>query len=109
MREAAAFDWQGRPVRCRDCRHQAVRRSGMCQKGETCVYDQRARRVDRFFANHPELADEYLTHPYFEVRAKAALRGWMDLWPMTMLKSRPRPRLPGGTSRVLSLEPPPGV
>jgi hypothetical protein len=36
------------------------------------VQDAYARRIDRFFRSHPELANLHLAHGYFEVRAIAA-------------------------------------
>jgi len=36
------------------------------------VRDRRARRIDRFFKDNPPLANAYLNHEYFEVRAIAA-------------------------------------
>jgi hypothetical protein len=66
------LDWLGQPVRCGDCPHQSLREAGGCQEGRACVRDRRARRVDRFFKGEPELANDYLTHPYFEVRTVAA-------------------------------------
>jgi hypothetical protein len=66
------LDWRGRPVRCRDCHHVTLNREGLCKKGSACVRDRRARRVDRFFKEHPQLANDYLDHSYFEVRSVAA-------------------------------------
>ena len=40
--------------------------------GHACVMDRYAPRIDRFFAWNPQLANEHLEHPYFEVRAVAA-------------------------------------
>ena len=37
-----------------------------------CVHDRYARRIDRFFDWNPSLANDYLEHPHFEVRAIAA-------------------------------------
>ncbi|MEJ2117759.1 MAG: 4Fe4S-binding leucine-rich repeat protein, partial [Alphaproteobacteria bacterium] len=65
-------DWLGRPVSCQDCPHAAFRLEGRCDLGRICVRDQRARRIDRFFAANTELAGSYLEHPYFEVRVLAA-------------------------------------
>jgi hypothetical protein len=69
------LDWEGRPLDCSACDYQALR--GLpdpqgCEPGHSCVQDAYARRIDRFFRNHRELAREQLRHPYFEVRAIAA-------------------------------------
>ena len=67
----AALDWTGKPIRCRECDHLSMNRQGLCAKGRACIRDRRARRVDRFLRGNLELADDYLEHPYFEVRAGA--------------------------------------
>ncbi len=43
-----------------------------CAARAGLVRDRRAKRVDLFFRGHPHLADAYLDHVYFEVRARAA-------------------------------------
>ena len=45
---------------------------GRCAFMHACVNDRYARRIDRFFAWNPSLANDYLAHPHFEVRAIAA-------------------------------------
>ena len=45
---------------------------GRCVLKHACVQDRYARRIDRFFAWNPSLANDYLAHPHFEVRAIAA-------------------------------------
>ncbi|EIZ77328.1 LRV FeS4 cluster domain-containing protein [Novosphingobium sp. Rr 2-17] len=67
-----ALDWRGKVIRCRECDHSALNREGLCAKGKSCIRDRRARRVDRFLRENLTLADSYLDHPYFEVRACAA-------------------------------------
>ncbi len=70
-----ALDWQGCPLTeatCHACAHAALREGGGCEPGRCCMQDAYARRIDRFFRNHPQLANEHLAHPYFEVRAIAA-------------------------------------
>jgi hypothetical protein len=64
-------DWQGAPLDCAACAHAALRAAGACEPGRSCVMDAYARRIDRFFRTHPALANDYLAHPYFEVRAIA--------------------------------------
>jgi hypothetical protein len=67
------LDWQGRPLDCGGCVHLALRdQDGGCAPGRSCVRDAYARRIDRFFRSHPELAASHLRDPYFEVRAIAA-------------------------------------
>src|SRR5262245_62145042 len=70
--DAEAFDWQGKPVSCRECPHKEIRSEATCDLGRICVRDRRARRIDRFFAANPTEAENYLDHPYFEARALAA-------------------------------------
>jgi hypothetical protein len=73
------MDWQGGPVNCEACACIALRvhpnddiDGRGCEPGHACMQDAYARRIDRFFRWHPELADQQLEHPYFEVRAIAA-------------------------------------
>ena len=68
----AAIDWLGAEIDCRDCAHRALSEVGRCQIMHACVNDRYALRINRFFDWNKELADEYLTHPHFEVRAIAA-------------------------------------
>ena len=65
-------DWQGQPVDCGRCPHRALRDAGGCEPGHACMQDSYARRVDRFFRWHKDLAAQHLQHPYFEVRAISA-------------------------------------
>jgi hypothetical protein len=67
-----AIDWQGREVNCATCAHAALLAEGRCQLKHACVNDRYARRIDRFFDWNPVLANGYLAHPHFEVRAIAA-------------------------------------
>ncbi len=67
-----ARDWQGQPIDCRACPQRALLATDRCAVSRACVLDRYARRIDRFFAWNPELANGYLDHPYFEVRAVAA-------------------------------------
>ncbi|MHB0986003.1 MAG: 4Fe4S-binding leucine-rich repeat protein [Sulfuricella sp.] len=66
------LDWEGKPVSCSACEHRDLLAEGRCQLRRACVHDRYARRIDRFFYWNRELANRYLTHPYFEVRAIAA-------------------------------------
>jgi len=67
-----AVDWQGGALDCASCPHRQLLGAGRCQPAQACVADRYAKRIDRFFAWNPALADSYLAHPYFEVRAVAA-------------------------------------
>ncbi len=67
-----AIDWLGREISCEPCAHRDLLAAELCRPKHACVHDRYARRIDRFFAWNPELANGYLTHPHFEVRAIAA-------------------------------------
>jgi hypothetical protein len=67
-----ACDWRGDQVDCAGCAHLALNTAGGCRIRHACVNDRYARRIDRFFNWNPDLADVYLGHPHFEVRAIAA-------------------------------------
>jgi hypothetical protein len=67
-----AVDWEGREVECGVCPHRELLDSGRCALKHACVNDRYARRIARFFMWNPALANGYLDHPYFEVRALAA-------------------------------------
>ncbi|WP_108681261.1 4Fe4S-binding leucine-rich repeat protein [Methyloceanibacter sp. wino2] len=66
------LDWQGQEIDCGACAHEALRSEDKCEPRKACVQDRYARRIDRFFDQNPSLADGYLAHPYFELRAVAA-------------------------------------
>jgi hypothetical protein len=67
-----ARDWHGQPVDCLGCPQRALQTADRCRLQHACVQDRYARRIDRFFAWNPALANGHLEHPYFEVRAIAA-------------------------------------
>lgn len=67
-----AIDWQGKEIACEACPHRELLAAGLCQLKRACVQDRYARRIERFFARNPRLANDYLAHPHFEVRAIAA-------------------------------------
>jgi hypothetical protein len=93
MEEALeTLDWLGQPVRCRDCRHEAMHRDGRCRKGRACVRDRRAKRVERFFGEHSGLADDYLDHAYVEVRAIAVKYASPFRLPALLADSEPEVR-----------------
>jgi hypothetical protein len=76
-----ALDWLGRAVDCSACPHQDRLADGRCKPLRACVHDRYARRIDRFFDWNPDLARDYLAHPYFEVRACASKAAEIFLLP----------------------------
>ena len=66
------LDWQGNDIDCTACAFEGLRSENKCEPGKACVEDRYARRIDRFFERNPSLADGFLTHPYFALRAVAA-------------------------------------
>jgi len=70
--DIVAQTWQAEPIDCSSCPHQALLATQGCEPGHACMQDSYARRIDRFFRWHKELAARHLQHPYFEVRAIAA-------------------------------------
>jgi len=67
-----SLDWLGNEVDCASCPHEPMLAAGRCALKHSCVNDRYARRIDRFFNWNPDLANSYVTHPHFEVRAIAA-------------------------------------
>jgi HEAT repeat protein len=76
-----AKDWLGRNVDCGTCQHHEMMLAGRCRIKHACVNDRYARRIDRFFNWHPELANSYVKHEHFEVRAIAAKHADVFLLP----------------------------
>jgi hypothetical protein len=70
--DIVAQNWLAEPIDCSSCPHQALLATQGCEPGHACMQDSYARRIDRFFRWHKELAAQHLHHPYFEVRAIAA-------------------------------------
>jgi hypothetical protein len=70
--EPPSVDWLGRNLDCDSCVNQGLLAEGKCQLAFSCVFDRYAKRIDRFFRWNPGLANDYLEHPYFEVRAVAS-------------------------------------
>ena len=86
MRRAEkAMDWQGRKVCCTDCVHHELIREQRCRQKHICVHDRSPQRIEQFFRSNPGLANEFLSHPYFEVRAAAAK--YADVFYLTALLS----------------------
>ena len=93
----------------------SLNREGLCRKGAACVRDRRARRVEGFFKRHPQLANDYLDHSYFEVRAVAAK--YASLLRLQALLTDPEPevramaaaRLPASRLGALARDPEPRV
>jgi hypothetical protein len=67
-----AFDWQGHEVCCSGCVHRELTQEDRCKEKHICVQDRSPMRIQEFFKTNPGLANEFLSHPYFEVRAAAA-------------------------------------
>lgn len=67
-----ALDWLGLPVDCHTCPHRAFLEDGQCRPAHTCILDRRIKHMDRFLRKHQSMADGFLDHPYFELRAVAA-------------------------------------
>ena len=80
---AEALDWQGHKVCCDECVHRELVREGRCQQKHVCVQDRSPSRIERFFETNPGLANEFLSHPYFEARAVAAK--YADVFRLTVL------------------------
>lgn len=64
-----AIDWLGQPLDCTICRNAELLAAGRCRSAHACAFDRYATRIARFFSWNPATADEYVNHPYFEVRA----------------------------------------
>ena len=67
-----AIDWRGEPISCGACPHRDLLAQERCRPKHACVHDRYARRIDRFLNWNPALANAFLDHPHFEVRAIAA-------------------------------------
>jgi LRV protein FeS4 cluster len=76
-----ARDWRGDEIDCSACIHQDLAGAGRCRLKHACVHDRYARRIDRFFNWNPELANSYVAHAHFEVRAIAAKHASIFLLP----------------------------
>jgi hypothetical protein len=69
---AEALDWLGQKVCCDGCVHHELMHEDRCRQKHICVQDRTPARIQHFFETNPGLANRFLTHPYFEVRAAAA-------------------------------------
>ena len=78
-----ALDWQGREVCCGGGDHRELIRDDRCRQKHVCVHDRSPQRIEQFFKNNPGLANKFLSHPYFEVRAAAAK--YADVFRLTAL------------------------
>jgi hypothetical protein len=78
-----ALDWQGREVCCNDCVHRELSREDRCRQKHVCVQDRSPLRIEEFFKTNPGLANDFLSHSYFEVRAAAAK--YADVFRLTAL------------------------
>lgn len=69
---AEALDWLGHSIDCGVCAYRdRILSEGQCKPLTACIHDRYAKRIERFLDNNPEISDEVLDHPYFEVRAIA--------------------------------------
>jgi hypothetical protein len=78
-----ALDWQGREVCCGGCVHRELIREDRCRQKHVCVHDRSPQRIEQFFKSNPGLANDFLSHPYFEVRAAATK--YADVFYLTAL------------------------
>jgi hypothetical protein len=78
-----ALDWQGREVCCNGCVHRELIHEDRCRQKHVCVQDRSPSRIEEFFKTNPGLANDFLSHPYFEVRAAAAK--YADVFRLTAL------------------------
>ena len=69
------------------CPHRNLLASKLCRPQHACIQDRYARRIDRFLHWNPSLANDYVSHPHFEVRAIAAKSA--DLFRLTALLDDP--------------------
>ncbi len=82
-----AINWRGCAISCEGCEHESLLAEGRCRPRHACVHDRYARRIDRFFDGNRDLANRYLDHPYFEVRAIATK--WADVFKLPPLLTDP--------------------
>jgi hypothetical protein len=78
-----AHDWLGQQLCCDTCVHRELIGEEKCRQHHVCVEDRSPSRIDRFFELNPGLANRFLAHPYFEVRAAAAR--YADIFHLTAL------------------------
>jgi hypothetical protein len=69
------------------CVHNELVLENRCWPSHICVQDRSPSRIELFFKTNPGLANEYLIHPYFEVRAAAAK--FADIFYLTSLLADP--------------------
>ncbi len=82
-RPEKALDWQGREVCCTGFVHRELIHEDRCRQKHVCVQDRSPSRIEEFFKTNPGLANDFLSHPYFEVRAAAAK--YADVFRLTAL------------------------
>ncbi|CAD6561028.1 hypothetical protein LMG28727_07317 [Paraburkholderia kirstenboschensis] len=73
--DIAPRHWQGGSLDCAGCgyvRFRELPAQHDCGPDHECTQDGYARRIERFFRSHPEVTNEQLAHPCFEVRAVVA-------------------------------------
>lgn len=74
-----AIDWQGAAISCDSRAHVAMRTNDRRRLEPACVHDRYARRIDRVSDWNRHIADAYVGHPHFEVRAIAAMHASLPL------------------------------
>ena len=82
-KQEKALDWQGREVCCTGCVHRELIHEDRCRQKHVCVQDRSPSRIEEFFKTNPSLANDFLSHSYFEVRAAAAK--YADVFRLTAL------------------------
>jgi len=108
-------DWQWQPVECKQCPCRRASANVRCDVGLACVNDRHPPRIERFFAQNPDLVNDWLGHPYSEVRASASRRA--NLFRLAALLCDPDEnvrmvvalRVPQGFLNRMLRDPHPGV
>ncbi len=78
-----ARDWQGQELCCESCVCRQLMGENKCFRDHVCVQDSSPSKIEKFFELNPGLANEFLSHPYFEVRFAAAK--YADVFHLTAL------------------------
>jgi hypothetical protein len=78
-----ARDWQGHELCCDSCVFHQLLNENKCFRDHVCVQDSSPSRIEKFFELNPGFANDFLVHPYFEVRFAAAR--YADVFHLTAL------------------------
>lgn len=76
-------DWKGHELCCERCVFHQLLSESKCFRDHVCVQDSSPSKIEKFFELNPGLANEFLSHPYFEVRFAAAK--YADVFHLTAL------------------------